>query len=378
MRRLGVEIRGQGRRKRCDPARSGRSTTQPAGSGCAASTKSTQYDTLGNVLSIDDFNGARTCFEYAGPRNNESARVEGLPLTANCSAVLVPGAVLPAGARRISTTWHPTWQLPLVVASPKRKTTSVYNGQPDPFASSAIANCTAAAPLPTSSSTSVALPVLCKKVEQATLDANGTNGLSAALDTTVSARITSTTFNDQGQPYDAIDERGMVTKYRYSANGNLLTVTNAKSHVTTYANYTGWQKPQQVTDANGVVTTAVYDDRGRLKSTTTSGRTTSFTYWVGALSESTTLPGGTKTTLVYDDALRLIGVKDSLGNSIEYTLDAAGRRLGEKAKDPKGVLRTAVRRTRDALGRVDQLTGNLNALGSAEASISNRSPTASP
>ena len=40
-----------------------------------------------------------------------------------------------------------------------------------------------------------------------------------------------------------------------------------------------------------------------------------------------------------------------------YTLDAAGKRIGEQVKDPGGTLARSLSRVNDALGRVQQTTG---------------------
>jgi YD repeat-containing protein len=106
--------------------------SQPAGSGCAASSKSISYDANGNVAREDDFNGSRTCRVHDLSRNLESSRVEGLSSTAVCSTVLASGASLPAGSRKTSSQWHPDWRLSVKTAEPGRLVTSVYNGQPDP------------------------------------------------------------------------------------------------------------------------------------------------------------------------------------------------------------------------------------------------------
>jgi hypothetical protein len=53
----------------------------------------------------------------------------------------------------------------------------------------------------------------------------------------------------------------------------------------------------------------------------------------------------------------LVAVYDHLGNRIDYTLDNAGNRTAENAQDPGGVLRKQLARTMDALGRVQQATG---------------------
>jgi YD repeat-containing protein len=82
--------------------------SQSAGSGCAASNSASAYDTAGNLLSRDDFQGQRTCYAYDA-NNQETTRIEGLGSTTDCTTVLPANATLPANARRISTTWHPDW-----------------------------------------------------------------------------------------------------------------------------------------------------------------------------------------------------------------------------------------------------------------------------
>ncbi|MCW7542163.1 RHS repeat protein, partial [Aquabacterium sp. A7-Y] len=61
----------------------------------------------------------------------------------------------------------------------------------------------------------------------------------------------------------------------------------------------------------------------------------------------------------YDDAHRLTGLKDGLGNSVTYTLDNAGNRTKEEIKDPAGVLMRNMTRAYDALGRLKTVTGGL-------------------
>jgi hypothetical protein len=59
----------------------------------------------------------------------------------------------------------------------------------------------------------------------------------------------------------------------------------------------------------------------------------------------------------YDDAHRQVAVYDQLGNRIDYTLDNMGNRTAEKVKDPQSALRRQLARSIDALGRVQQTTG---------------------
>jgi YD repeat-containing protein len=62
----------------------------------------------------------------------------------------------------------------------------------------------------------------------------------------------------------------------------------------------------------------------------------------------------------YDAAHRLTGVTDAKGNTVSYTLDAMGNKVGEQIKDPQGNLQRNITRVYDALNRVQQVTGASN------------------
>ncbi len=346
--------------------------SQPAGSGCMASTSNMGYDANGNVDLEDDFNGSRVCRKHDLGRNLETMRVEGLANTQACVAVTVPGAALPAGSRKVSTDWHPDWRLPRRTAEPGRRTTLIYNGQPDPFNSNAIASCAPA---------SVTLPdgkpiaLLCRQVEQATTDPDGSQGFNAALQAGVVARDQRWTYNQHGQVLSHDGPRtdvADITTYTYYADtafngagqnavghtvGDLQSMTNAAGQTTTYGLYNRQGQLVQMTDPNGVTTTNAYDLRQRLLSTSTAGLSASYTYdAVGQLVRSTQADGS-YTGYAYDAAHRQVAVFDNLGNRIDYTLDNAGNRVAENVKDPGGTLRRQLTRSIDALGRVQQTTG---------------------
>ncbi|WP_164483770.1 MULTISPECIES: LamG-like jellyroll fold domain-containing protein [unclassified Polaromonas] len=189
------------------------SKSQPAGSGCAAATSTLSYDANGNIASEDDFNGQRSCFTNDLTRNLPTVAVEGLANTASCAAVLASNASLPTGSRKVSRQWHPDWSLTTKIAQPLKIITSIYNGQPDPFNSNAVASC---APVTATTPDGKPIAVLCKQVEQATTDADGSLGLAATPNVGVTQR---------------------VSTYTYDAFGRLLTSTDPMSRVTTYVYY---------------------------------------------------------------------------------------------------------------------------------------------
>jgi len=345
------------------------SRAQPAGSGNAAASTSRTYDGAGVVASFDNENGERTCLVNDQTRLLETMRVEGLTTTQACAAVEVIGATLPAGSRMINTIWHPLWSLEARVAEPQKITTNVYNGQPDPTASGATVTCAPATALLLDGTP---IAVLCKKVEQATTDLTGSAGFVATAQAGVTPRVSSWTYNALGQVLTAKDPRGFTTTYAYypsssftgsgmsavgHTTGDLQTITDALGHVTTFTTYNLYGQVLQIVDPNNVTTTNVFDSRRRLKSQTTGTDLTSYTYDAAGQPKTVTFATGLVLTNAYDAAHRLAGVSDSAGNTITYTLDNAGNRVGEQVKDTGGVLARNVTRSFDILSRVQSVVG---------------------
>ena len=337
------------------------SQSQPAGSGCAASVRLQDYDANGNVAWKEDATSRRTCYAHDLSRNVETSRVEGLASGSACGAVLAANAALPSGTRKISSAWHPVWRVQTQVAEPRRLTTKVYNGQPDPFNGGSTASCApAGARLPDGSP----IVVLCKQVEQATADANGSSGLAATVDSTVAARVQRWTYNQYGQVLTYTDPLDKSTTYAYYTDttpdhtkGDLSTVTNARQHVTSYTKYNELGQWLEMQDANGILTTRTFDVRQRLTTVKTGTSLTSYDYWPTGLLKKVTLPDNSYVSYGYDDAHRLTSITDNLGNSVTYTLDNSGNRTAEEVKDPSGVLVRTLSRIPDALNRIQQVTG---------------------
>ena len=333
-----------------------------AGAAFGPSTVQIERDGGGNVVRRVDENGTQTCFAYDEGRHLETIRIEGLRAEDTCSTALSATASLPAGARKITTTWHPDWRKAVQVASPLRRETLVYNGQPDPFAGGAIASC---APSTAILPDNKPIVVLCKRVEETTTDESGVLGLSAPLKAGVAARSIKWTYNATGRVLTETNARGtVVTTNEYYTDatadhmrGDLKSSINVAGHVTNYPRYNAYGKPLEIIDPNGISTTYSYDLRLRLTSITTLDATTAYAYRLNGLLDRVTAPDGTETRYEYDDARRLKAVSDSKGNRIEYTLDASGNRTAEQAKDPQGTLKRTISRFYDALGRAEQTTG---------------------
>jgi RHS repeat-associated protein len=313
--------------------------TQPCTTpGCSGdATRYNVYDDNGNLTLRTDFNVNITCYAYDLARNLETSRIEGLTPGATCASYFA-AATLVAPARKITTTWHPTYRLPATITEP------VTGGT---------------------------------KTTTHTYDTNG--NLTQRVVTTPQGSRTWlwSGYDAYGRATTMTDPRGKITTTAYYPNtaaqnttlansrGMLASITNAVGHVTTITSYNAHGQPLSMTDANGLVTTMTYDARMRLKSRTVSGtginETTAYDYdGVGQLIK-VTLPDASFITYTYDGAHRLTQIQDgggaNTGNKIVYTLDAMGNRTAEQAFDPAGLLARSRTRVYDALNRLKQDIG---------------------
>lgn len=123
--------------------------------------------------------------------------------------------------------------------------------------------------------------------------------------------------------------------------GDLWKVTNALGHVTEITAYDGAGRPLSVIDPNGVVTELVYTARGQVAerilrgnaSHGTSDRTWAMEYSPNGLLSKAESPDGSFLQFEYDNARRLVAVQNNLGETIEFTLDAAGNVTREEVSD---------------------------------------------
>ncbi len=317
------------------------SITQPCVSGCTNMTSTTAYDANGNVTSQVDFAGNRTCYAYDLTRNLETVRLEGVASGLSCPASLqtyVPSAG--TRERKITTSWHPTHRLRNVITEGNRTTDHDYDS------------------------------------------AGNLTQLTITDTATSTSRIWTYTYDSYGQ---VLTENGArtdvtdVTTYAYYATnatctatvsgasatgcrGQLHTITNALSDVTTVNEYNAHSQALKITDASGVATTLIYDARQRLTSRNVGGETTALEYWPTGLLKKVTLPDTSFVLYTYDAAHRLTKIEDDAGNRIEYTLDDMGNRTAESAYDPSSAL---VRTHTRVFNSLNQLWKDVNAAGTA-------------
>lgn len=242
-----------------------------------------------------------------------------------------------------TTTWDIARRLPTVVVSA--------SGTPD------------ARTVTTQWHTSFALPVLVTEPGRTTAYTYDTlgNTLSKTLtDTATSkAQLWQWTYNAQQLVATATEPNGAVTSYTYDTRGNVLTSTNALGHVVSYT-YDNANRVSSMTTPNGLVTTYTYDPRDRLLTQTVGGQTATLSYKPYGTVETITLPTGLVLSYNYDAAHRLIGWGNNRGESGTYTLDGMGNRTAEQIKDGAGSVAWNVARTVNNINRLSGKTEGPN------------------
>lgn len=273
----------------------------PSGEGKSDAANRVQ-DANGLITSETDFNGVTTTTTWDVARR--------LPIT----VVYASGT---PDERTVTTQWHATFSLPVLVMEPGRTTAYTY-------------------------------------------DAVG-NALSKTVTDTATnkAQLWQWTYNSSQLVDTATDPSGAVTTYTYDTRGNVLTVTNALGHVTSYA-YDTANRVVSSTASNGLVSTYTYDLRDRLLTQSVGGLTTVLTYKPYGTVETVTLPAGLVLTYTYDAAHRLTGWSNNRGESGTYTLDGMGNRTAEQIKDSAGNVAWSVARTVNNINRLSSKTEGPN------------------
>ncbi|MDR4650775.1 MAG: DUF6531 domain-containing protein [Nitrosomonas sp.] len=311
--------------------------SQPAGSGCSAASSAITHDANGNATSRTDFNGNKTCYAFDMNRNLEIARVEGLAAGSACPGDLVNYTpVANSSERKILTDWHADFRLPVRVLEANRETTTHYD---------AYGNVTQ------------------QSMRDLTTNETRTWNTSYSYHGSIPGVIVQQIID--GPRTDVSD---ITTIHYYTPDENCLGghfgcrgqvshVTNALGHTTQITRYNAYGQPEAIVDANNLTTTLTYDARQRLLTRTVGTETTRYAYdGVGQLIRVTN-PDNSTLNYTYDAARRLTGMTDSLGNAIQYTLDAAGNRIKEEIFDSGGALAQTRQQEFDALSRLWKMIG---------------------
>jgi RHS repeat-associated protein len=273
----------------------------PSGEGKSDAASRVQ-DANGLITSETDFNGVVTTTTWDVARR--------LPIT-------VVNASGTPDARTVTTQWHSTFALPVLVTEADRTTAYTY-------------------------------------------DTLGNVLTRAVTDTaTNKAQLWQWTYNTQRLVETATEPNGAVSSYTYDSRGNVLTSTNALGHITSYA-YDTANRVVSSTAPNGLVTAYTYDARDRLLTQSVGGQTTVLTYKPFGTVETITLPTGLALTYAYDAAHRLVGWSNNRGESGTYTLDGMGNRTAEQIKDSAGNVAWNAARTINNINRLSAQTEGPN------------------
>jgi RHS repeat-associated protein len=147
--------------------------------------------------------------------------------------------------------------------------------------------------------------------------------------------------------------------------GDLWKTINPKNLVTEILAYDGAGRVRSVKDANNVVTDIEYNARGWVTARKVRGthaasedddRILCVEYYADGTVKKTIRPDGAYLDYGYDAAQRLTSVTDPDGNTITYTLDEVGNRIGEDTRDPSGTLVRTLSRLYNDLGQLASVT----------------------
>ena len=285
---------------------------QAASTNTPAATMTYTYTSNGYIASKTDFEGNVTTYEY-DENGLETSRTE---------------AVGTSEERTITTTWDVTLRLPDVVTETGKTTDYGYDS--DGRMTSVTVSDTNTSETRTTTYTYYS-------------NSTGSGGQ------TILGRLKEI----DGPRTDVTDK----TTFTYDTSFRLIKTTDALGHYTETTSFDSADRPLITKDQNGVETVFTYNDEGQIETITVAPGTsleavTTLTYDdVGDIVEQE-LPNGVTVTYGYDNARRLTGITDSLGNTITYTLNDAGNVTKEEYKDNGASLKYTHSKTFDELSRL--------------------------
>ena len=266
---------------------------------CAGSkAKTISYNEFGDPLSVVDFENSTTQYTYDTNR--------GLPLTKTDAATT-------ALQRTVSYTWHPNFRKPLTITEPThvngvahtRTTTFVYNNFGDPVSMTI--------------STSSGEP----------------------------SRTWSYTYTSDLWLDTQTEPNGLVTKFTYDLQGNVLSKTLAfgtpQAQTVEIGGYNSKGLPTWSKDPNGMVTRSIWNNRDQIEVVET-GTPSGSDIW-GAGNWQTQ-------TFEYNAWGALKTITDAVGKSQEYNYDTAHRVTSVVEKNSAGVQHAKVVYTYDLASNI--------------------------
>jgi len=262
--------------------------------------------------------------------------------------------------RTTETTWHSTFRMPTqkvvknAAGAVVSKAEWTYNSRGQELVFSQVD--------PATTSTRVTTTTYCEQID---IDA----GRCPLLGLRTSIDGPRTDVADQtAYTYYMSDAPGCATSSTDCAyrKGDLWKVTNALAQVAIEnTRYDGAGRIASSKDVNGVAADFEYNDRGWLSARKIRGADdnsesddaiTRYEYFATGLLKKATEPDGSFLLYGYDAAHRLTSVKDSLGNSMTYTLNGLGHRIKEETKDASGELRRSLSRAYNIAGQQQSAT----------------------
>jgi RHS repeat-associated protein len=167
--------------------------------------------------------------------------------------------------------------------------------------------------------------------------------------------VTSATYDDLGNELSSTDARGYTTDYTYDADNELTEVTLPNSDTESYT-YDGDGNKLTYVDARGKTTDYTYDALDRLTSVEDpNGHTTSYTYDGDGNQTSVTDADGDTTNYTYDADDRLVTLTGTASTIGSYTYDPDGN----QTSFTNGLSQT----TTYGYNYLDELTGTATTLG---------------
>lgn len=238
------------------------SASEAASANCSARANNRTYDANGYVDRVTDFNGNITDYDY-NAKGQLIRKVEAL----NTSA-----------ARTTTYLWDPTYNR-------KTRETVVGDHQVD-----YVYNAN-------------------HRLASVKITNLSPNGLTNNIHTWTYTYTLYTSGIVQTMVVDGPQTANDQVTYSYSSAGDLISIKNTRSHITSFASYNGLGQPGRVTGPNSDITDYAYFPGGKLKQVTTFpngvASATRYTYGYGALFTMTT-PDNITSWYAYDQARRLV------------------------------------------------------------------------